>query len=126
MAEAPEPCLSKQVGGNIPGVGAIIGDDNDLAGTIKSIDTDHAVDEFFSLDNVPITGSPIDLVHAGDGRRAVSQGGDSLGAANRKNAVDTGDFGGPPALPAKRSLTFPGGHQDDFFYAGDPRRDGRH
>ncbi len=112
--------LGEQVGGDEGRVGAVVGEDQDLAGAGDAVDVDEPEDLALGGGDVGVAGAD-DLVDAGDLAGAERGGGDRLGAADGEDPVDAGELGGQQhdGVGAR-------GEEDDLGDAGDLRGDRGH
>ena len=84
--------LGQQIRCHIPGIGRVVGDDQDLAGAGDGVDAHVAVDSFLCQRHIDVARAH-DLVNLGDGLCAVSQCGNGLGAAHLVDHIGACLFG---------------------------------
>ena len=85
--------LSQEIGRDMLGVGAGIGNHQHFAGARQGIDRDPPVDRFFGQGHIEIARTAND-VHPRDGFRAVGQRSDGLGATDPIDLVDAREVRG--------------------------------
>ena len=84
--------LGQKVGGTVRGVSRVIGDNHYLTRPRQAVNSHDSVHQLLGQDHEDVTRSA-NLVHPGHRFGAVGQGGDGLGAADTKNAVNPGKAG---------------------------------
>ena len=113
--------LRQHVDGEEARLGRFVGHDIDLAGPGELVDADLAEDLALGLVHIGIAGAD-DLVHGGNGRRAVGHGCDRLRAANPEDPVGAREV----AAGDHRRVRIGRQAGDDFLAAGNLRRNDRH
>ena len=117
--------LGDQIGGNPPGPGGVIGDNEGLGRTRQAVDPHLPVQLPLRQHDEQVTGTN-DLVHPRDCPRTVGEGGNGLSATDLVDGVHFGDAGRneysrvDPAFPVRRC------GDDHLPDTGYPGRDGGH
>ena len=81
--------LAEQIGGNERGIGAVVGNDQDLGGARRQVDADQAEQLALGLGDIGVAG-PGDHVDGAHADAAVGHGAERLHAADRVDLVGAG------------------------------------
>src|SRR5690606_30212073 len=114
--------LRKEVGSDVFGIGAFVGNDHRLGRAVDGVDADIAEDLLLGDGDEKAT-RPGDLVDTGDRLGAVGEGSDALCAAGLEYAVDASDISGDELHGGDGTVCEDGAGDVDLVDAGNARGD---
>ena len=117
--------LGNQIGGAKVGLGGFIGDNDSFGGAKDAVNVHLALHQLFGIGHEYVA-RPANLVHFGNGFRAIGHSGDGRRAADLIDGIHAGNLGGGQYRRVQGFVAAPGSGQDDFLDPGDPGGNSRH